>query len=699
MSFKKILLGINMLFLTFYSTQANVIQNVAPDSISTRTLSEVVISASTKETNDLKALPASVSSITAATVEGTKIIDIKDLSLLIPNFFLPDYGSRLSVPVYIRGIGERTTGQSIGMYVDNAPYLDKSVFDFDFLDIRQIDVLRGPQGTLYGRNAMSGIVHVITRSPLEEQYGKVSLTTGNYGLFRTKVSAAELLSDHAGLALSGYYDRNDGYFTNQFSGEKADPLQSAGAKLRFDWQPHRYWTIRLTGNYDKCDQGAFPYGNYSVNEISKPNYDYPGHYQRQTAGSSLNLNFTNSSVIVNSNTAFLYFDDSMKMDTDYTPADVFRLHQQQRESSWTEEITVKSNTGNRYQWLFGAFGFYNTLKTNVTTTLGSAGVKNILQTMFDQLHETTKAPQMTVTDPEVGIPGDFQTPTQGGAIFHQSTYNHLFTKGLSVTAGIRLDYEKTRLDYDTHTPIHLDVKMPYPPFPVVPAVADTVLQGRESTVFTEILPKAALKYTFTNGNYVYATVSNGYKAGGYNIQNFADLAQDALKSKYIANYETVPVKDAVTYQPEYSWNYEIGYKGQLFKNKLSFELAAFYIDVTDIQLTQFVASGQGRILKNAGKAQSLGAELGLTAQFTNDFLMTANYGFTRATFKDYQTEGHDYSGNYIPFAPQNTLSLSALYQKYLRNQWIDRFYLQANYQAAGKIHWTEANNISQDFYG
>ncbi|MDR0866519.1 MAG: TonB-dependent receptor [Candidatus Symbiothrix sp.] len=697
------LLGLANL-LSIYAEEKSAISQ---DTIQSKYLNEVIISSSTKETNSLNTLPGSVSFITPQMIEGQKILNIKDLSTIIPNFFVADYGSKFSVPVYIRGIGERSTGQSIGMYVDNMPYLDKSVFDFEFMDISQIEVLRGPQGTLYGRNAMSGIVNIVTRSPLDSQYGKIALTAGNYGLFRAKAAASELLTKNTGISISGYYDGNNGYFTNQFDDKQADKLKSAGARVRFDWKLNPHWTAQLMANYDISDQGAFPYGKYENGAISKPNYNSPGSYERQVAGSNLNLNYKNDRIIFNSNTAFQYFDDDMKMDVDNTPRDIFRLNQLQNEKSWTEELTIKSNTKNNYQWSFGLFGFYTNLKTDVTTTMGSSGIETILQSSFDKIHENApKAPIMTVKDTEIPIPAALKTPTYGGAIFHQSTYNNLFIEGLSLTAGIRLDYEKAQLKYNTHMDMNLAMKMETRPgtFIELPdSLLSTAIQGDLSTKFTEVLPKIALKYEFDASHYVYATVSNGYKTGGYNIQNFADIMQGEVRKKYDKNYQTAPVDSLVAYKPEYSWNYEIGFKGELVKDFLYAEIAGFFIDVRDIQITDFVESGQGRILKNAGKARSVGFDLGLTALLTDEFRVSANYGFTQATFKDYTIgtgdNKTDYSGNHVPFAPQNTLSVSAVYNKRFTNKWIDRFNIQAQYNAAGKIYWTEANDVAQDFYG
>lgn len=695
-----------ILFLSFLSITSTWADNnkentLQQDTIYSILLDEVLVSESTKETNQLQSLPASVSFVTPRMIEGQNITTVKDLSSIVPNVFIADYGSRLSTPIYIRGIGERSTGQSIGMYVDNMPLMDKSVFDFDFMDVRLIEILRGPQGTLYGRNAMSGIMNVLTRSPLDYQRTKVSLSAGNYELFRAKAGSSMLLTDNLGLSINGYYDHHGGYFKYQSTGEKIDPINSGGGRIRLDWKINSNWKAQLMANYDYSDQGAFPYGNYNQGEIQRPEHNYPGSYIRETVSNGLNLQYKDSRIVFNSSTSFLHFNDDMKMDIDYSERNEFTINQKQNQNTFTEELTIKSNTSNNYQWSFGLFGFYNDSKTDVVTTMGDEGIEKYIESNIPA------NAGVSVIDESIPMPGLFKTPSYGGAIFHQSTYNDLFTKGLSLTAGIRLDYEKTKLDYNTSASMSLQTRAP------MPISIDTLIAGKENTSFTELLPKIGIIYQFDSRNYVYATVSNGYKTGGYNIQNFADIARNALVDKAMGsrnseNGTSQSIDSLVSYKPEYSWNYEIGFKGELIKNTLSMEVAAFYIDVRDMQITDFVDSGQGRILKNAGKAKSMGVDVSLAARINSELSFSANYGFTRATFKDYKTTVEEsdgtrntinYKGNYIPFAPQNTLALGGIYNKLLRNKYIDRFHIQAHYNAAGRIYWTETNDVYQNFYG
>ena len=690
----------NFLFILFFFLINSVIFAQTEEADIDLNLEEIVIVSSSKETNELRTLPGSISIISPRMIEERKIISIVDLSAIIPNFFVPNYGSKMSTPVYIRGIGERSTGQAVGVYVDNMPYLDKSVFNFEFLDVQRIEALRGPQGTLYGRNAMSGIVNVFTYSPLDYERTKATLTAGNYGLFRANASVSRKIGKRTGASFSGYYDGNDGFFENKYDGKRADRLRSGGSRLRLDVRPAGKWTVQLMANYDYSEQGAFPYGDYSDGKIE---YDHPGRYTRNVAGSNVNLEYKNDRIIFTSSTGFQYFDDDMRMDLDYTPESVFTINQIQTEKNWTQEFAVKSNTQNNYRWSFGVFGFNRNLTTDVETTMKEGAISGILQPVFDNIPPMV----FTIINEEIPIPGKFKTPALGGAVFHQSTYNNLFIDGLSLTAGIRLDYEKTELDYSTGMTMNLDVK---PPFgPITKDTVDIKLAGSGYESFTEWLPKVALKYEIDSKRYVYASVAKGYKAGGHNIQMFADIVREIAEEKGKIRQRPRPVigkemPDSilarVLYEPEHSWNYEIGFKGDAVRDVLHVEAAVFYVDVKDVLITQFVQSGQGRLLKNAGRAESVGFDLGLTACLMENLTLSVNYGYAKAVLKDYKTDEADYSGNYIPFAPQNTFSLSAGYNRRLHgNRMIDRFNIQAQYNGAGKIYWTEANDVYQNFYG
>ena len=690
------------------------------DTIKTFNMDEIVVTSSSKETNNLRALPGSVTILTPMQIAERQVTSIKDISSFVPNLYMPDYGAKLTSAIYIRGVGARSSGQSIGLYVDNVPYLDKSAFDFELADIQRIEVLRGPQGTLYGRNAMGGIINVHTLSPLDYQGVKASLSYGNYGQLNTKVSGYAKLGEDFGLSAGIYYDRHDGFFTNAFNDKKIDNEETVGGNLKLHWKLSPKLTASYSASYEHTDQGAFPYGLYNeqTQKITQVNINDESSYTRSMLTNNLSLAYRNENIILTSVTGYQYLDDDMKMDQDFSEKSMFILNQKQNQHAFTEEISVKSNTGCNYQWSFGTYGFYDKLGVKGPVEFKKDGIDSILQRVFDEgLNKALSAQGMPgniiITNESLYIPGNFKTPSYGAALYHQSTYNNLFTDGLSITAGIRLDYEKQKLDYTSEAKMNLAMRMSpmAPPIDVSNRYEPSVIDEHLSQDYWQVLPKVSLKYECTPRTFTYFSIAKGYKAGGYNVQMSADIMQSQMQydmmtafKSMIPNPEKViiepkPVKDVISYKPEMSWNYELGMRSEVVKNLLHAELTFFYMDVRDLQVTKFVESGSGRYLSNAGKAESFGAELSLRARLSYEFTADLNYGFTRATFIDYNNERADFKGNYIPYIPQNTLSLGLQYNKLLNNcRMIDQVFASTQLNGAGKIYWEEENTLSQSFY-
>ena len=690
---------------------------IGNDTIRMYTLGEVVVTSSTKETNDLRLLPGSVSLISPQAVSARQIEALKDISAFVPNLFIPDYGSKMTSAVYIRGIGARSSGQSIGLYVDNVPYLDKSTFDFELNDIQRMEVMRGPQGTLYGRNAMGGIVNIYTLSPLSYEGTKLSLSGGNYGTFKAKGSHYRKLGENIGISLGGYYDRCDGFFVNEYSGTRADKEQSAGGRMKLEWMIRPSLKAQYTLNYDYVNQRAFPYGLYNkeTGEVSPIRTNDPSSYERNMMNNSLYLEWKTDNILLSSTTAYQRLRDNMKMDQDYTEKSIFTLQQKQRQHAWSEEVAIRSTNKRNYRWSFGAYGFYNSLNTDGPVVFKEDGLRDILQSAFDNMTAgNPRAPKLTVYGDDknmIYFPGYFKTPTFGFAAFHQSTYNNLFTEGLSVTAGIRLDYEKAKMDYDSKVDsMKIGVSMMGRPLGTLPV--ETQLKGETEQDFLQVLPKVSLRYQCSPRTFTYLSVAKGYKTGGYNVQMFGDLVQDYAKYELMSKFvpaaaeknKPSDVESVASYKPEHSWNYEMGIRSELVKDRLNAELTLFYMDIENIQLTTFAENGSGRMITNGGKADSYGAEVSLRALIAEGLTGDLNYGFTRATFRDYRSIDKasetevNYKGNFIPYTPRHTVSLGLQYTKLLRGCPIDRFTVSAQCAGAGKIFWTEKNDISQNFY-
>lgn len=754
---KKHLLLAMALFASNYA-MANKTYTIPEDTTKVIDIEEVVVIASPKETSKLRQLPSSVSLISQKDMQANHITSLKSASSIVPNFFMPDYGSRLTSAMYIRGIGSRINTPAVGMYVDNIPYLDKSAFDFNFYDIERIDILRGPQGTLYGRNTMGGLVKVHTRSPFSYQGTDVKLSYGSGNNHRSaSLTHYHRISERFAFSAGGYYEGADGFFTNSFLNKKVDDMQAGGGRIRAIWFASDDWKFDFNVNYDYTDEGGYPYyytGDVGpslgpdLNLIDKIAYNRESTYRRGLLNTGLNIEHQADNFIFNAVTGFQHLNDRMHMDQDFSPSDTYTLEQKQRINSISEEITFKSKPGKAWQWTTGLFGFYQNMDVTSPVTFRKDGIgmlNGMLGSVIPNKIEVSMGgpmmmnilPSLAITDGEMPIDGKFTTPQYNVALFHQSQFKDLFGKeGLSFTVGLRMEYEHMKMDYNSGTSLGYTVGIKgemtqmghvireIEMMPATPLTVESRYQGEISKDYVQLLPKFALQYDFNNNkSNVYASISKGYRSGGYNYQMFSELLQSSLRNdmmrqskdaimakvpqqfvgmvadKFPTPGENPEVKSAVEYKPEYTWNYEIGTHLSLFDGKLQADLAAFYMQTYDQQLSQMAESGLGRITVNAGESESYGVEANLVASLNKNLQLNASYGYTEATFVKYNAgKDEDYSGNYVPFVPRHTMNIGGSYSFYFNNSWAKSLTLGANATGAGKIYWTEANNASQDFY-
>lgn len=714
-------------------------------------IEEVIVVASPKENAKLRQQAASSSLFSQLEMQNHQITSLKNITSIVPNFYMPDYGSRLTSAIYIRGIGSRINTPAVGLYVDNIPYLDKSAFDFNFFDIERIDVLRGPQGTLYGRNTMGGLIKVHTRNPFRYQGTDIKLSAANAnGSYGTSLTHYHRINDRFAFTAGGFYNSSKGFFTNEYLHKKADAQKSGGGRLRAIWLPSENFKIDTSIGYEYSDEGGYAYGAVDKETgITGPiQSDTEGAYRRGVFHAGIQMEYQATPFIISSVTGYQNLDDRMLMDQDFSPASVYVLEQKQQLNAYSEELSLKSHAGRNWQWVTGAFLSYQHLNTQSPVHFQKEGMamldKMINGYLPNQSLEALNM-KMSVQLNSESLPIDtrFGTPTWSMALFHQSTFNHLFVKGLSFTLGLRLDHERMSMRYFSESQLghNFTFSSPRMPIELKDMDAHSMLEGKIKNDYTELLPKFALKYDFNQSNNLYVSVSRGFRSGGYNLQMFSDLTRNDLSNvmmkqikdgcnseldRYatmgmppqvvdmIRGYlENIPVSDeemdikaSTVYKPEYSWNYELGTHLTLWNGKLQADLAAFYMDTRDQQIAKFVNSGLGRIMVNAGRSHSYGAEANLLASITRNLQFNTSYGYTRATFKDYDggkdsdEKAIDYSGNYVPFVPRHTLNLGGSYTFFFhKKNLLKQLLIHADYTGTGETYWTEANNAKQGFYG
>ena len=340
---------------------------------------------------------------------------------------------------------------------------------------------------------------------------------------------------------------------------------------------------------------------------------------------------------------------------------------------------------------------------------------------------------ITLNNTIMPMGGVFHTPTLTVGLFHQSTVEIL--KNLYLTAGIRLDYEHYKMSYDAPSSVDFDFAMPAHGMNVElnDMNVTPTFRGKTSNHNWHVLPKASLKYDFGKTGNIYASVGRGYRSGGYNVQLFSDLLQtemrremmsaiDAGTEAYLTNlFSRIPsmppghvdmimgrmragmpnipepnVAETTYYKPETAWNYELGTHLSFLDGRLKADLAAFWIETRDLQISQMAESGMGRVTINAGKSRSRGIEASLWAAVTDALTVNASYGFTHAMATLQDADGNDLRVR-VPFAPRHTASFATSYTWHTRG-WLQDITLAAIGKGMGRIYWTRENDISQPFY-
>lgn len=708
---------------------------VFTDSSKVFDIDEVVVVSQPKEAFRLRQQSLSSTSVGGFQIQKLGTRDLRELSSYIPNFVMPNYGSRLSCAMYVRGIGSRVNSPAVGIYLDGIPVMSKSAFNLHHYQTSRIDVLRGPQATLYGQNTEGGLVRIYSRNPFEYEGTDLKLSYGSRYYRNVELAHYHRINDHLAFTVAAFNDAQKGFFRNTNTGNRADKYDEAGGKIVLKAKLNRGWNVDLLANYQYVDQNGFPYGKLDLEtgKASLPSTTFDGTYLRHSFISGVTVNHTGADYSFASTTSYQYLKDKMNMDSDYLPADYMSILQEQLQNSLTQEFTLKSNraVGGFWNWTAGGFFSYQWLKTNgpvffnegMTQPIGNAIQKQMYNAMVNAMAQKMIAQGMpekaakaaaakaiekaggVSMNVNMGAPGLYHTPQWNLGFFHESNFN--ITDRLTATLGLRYDLMHTAIHYDASAYMQMNAnvmgkKATY--------VLDSSLDHEVSDDYSQLLPKFGLNLKIDElGSNVYATVSKGYRAGGYNIQMFSDVLQTELnanRNQAMRGDYHIPhteedyqrIDKTIAYKPETSWNYEAGAHLNLFDHMLHFDLSAFYMKVTNQQLSVMAGNyGFGRMMVNAGKSHSCGIEAALRGQlFDGKFDWAMNYGYTRAKFDKYvDGEGEDavdYKGKYVPYVPQHTMAAMADYRL---TDWLT---LGANVNAQGKTYWDNANTYSQKLY-
>ena len=742
-----------LLTVTVLNAQAEVVEELT-DSSRVIDLDEVVIVSQPKEQVRLRLQPLSSNVFGAEQLQQLHVNDLSQLSQYVPSFVMPAYGSRLTSSMYIRGIGSRINNPAVGVYYDNIPLMSKAAFNNHFYMLDRVDILRGPQGSLYGQNTEGGLVRIYSKNPMSYQGTdiRLGLGTGLYG--NVEVAHYHRPSDKLAFSVAGFYSGLKGFINNQNFDQKNDLTDEAGGKLRLIFAPNQRTKIDWTADYQYVNQNGFGYGELNLvdNKVADPATTIMNGYKRNMLTTGMSFSRDMGDLLFTSTSSYQFLQDLMLMDQDYMTPDFLRLEQRQRMNALTQEYVIRSHNRSRWQHTTGLFVSHQCLKTNAPVYFGDAitqpisnAITNAMRgamqgsmypRMYQQMLEqmmaqgmpeavavqraeaaaqaaVQKAIEGVSMSAEMAVPETFKTSSRNFAAFHES--NLLLGDRLKLTLGLRFNVDKVKIEYDALA--YMNMTGGTAERQATYHLTSHVVDSRRKT-YTQLLPKFALTYSLDDhiGN-IYALVSKGYRAGGYNIQMFSDVLQtelnahqqDAMRGDYdvahtAADYDAI--ENTISYKPETSWNYEIGTHLNLFGGSTHFDLALYYMQICNQQLSVMVpGSNYGRVMVNAGKSHSCGIEATLRGRaFANTLDWGLTYAFTNAKFDEYiddmtpkgihtmdRSYIYDYSDNYVPFVPQHTVSA-------MLDWHIGPLTLGANMNGQGKIWWDEANTYSQKFY-
>lgn len=616
-------------------------------------LEEITVTAR-RRAEPLQDTPIAVSALTGDELDAKLVSNISQVASSVPNLTFDVSegigGSQAASQVFIRGIGQTDfqpgTEPGVGIYLDGV-YIARSVGSaFDLLDVERIEVLRGPQGTLFGRNSIGGAIQVISKKPAAVAGGDITITAGSDSRFDVRASVDAPLSNSLLTKASILSRKRDGYVHNLQSGQDLGDDDTKAARFAARWLPSNTLTVDFSVDYTReRDDGAaavgvvyndapptiaFFYNTVGQNGIpgfiavppgrdifgnnlpfpQSPNcpggsptpLTNPNCFNAQyntgnlsstfgnrtesnldLVGAALDLQYQASDRLgVRSIAAYRTVDADFTTDIDRSPLPVGEVETRQSFDQYSEELQLNL----QFNDLVGTVGLYLFHESGFDVSLVRTGAGT--------------------------FNADGAIDNDSIAVFGQLTYS--LTERLKLTGGVRYTNEDKRF-----TPNNVEVTNFFLPpglFTLLPPVLPPgfrLLPSEEVKIsVNEVTTLANVSYKVTDDVLAYLTYSNGYKSGGFNQRNI------------------FPAAAVVSFQPEFVDVYEAGLKSEWFNHRVRFNLAAFFTDYSDVQIN--VQKGFVPTVTNAGAAEIKGLEAELTARPTEDFELSASFGYIDAKY-------------------------------------------------------------------
>jgi iron complex outermembrane recepter protein len=575
-------------------------------------------------------IPESISVITGDDLAKKGIQSIEDVGRQTPNLQL-SMRQDLTTDVVIRGVGAFGDVLGVGFNIDNVPNFTDQTMRLE--DLESVEILKGPQGTLYGGSSIGGLVRYVSKKPGFNWDGEVSQEVGNYSSIN--ISGAQnipIVDGVLAMRVSAYDAKSDGYITNSELGINGSPLTDYGARVALLYKPTDGIDALLTLRHSYIQNGSDEY--IPVPAVKDYTYDaqfyQPTFNIRKTYGAVLEVNDDLNFAKLTSISSFTTSHNRWNADVSQSPAGVpgltyYTLPDNRPTEVSTQELRLTSPSTGNFEWLAGIYG---------------AVIKDVL---------LNRVAQVTVPGPSTpSVLNDFDTTRTDAALFGTASYH---VGPVRFDAGVRL----SRTVYDARVYVE----------------AGGLPDQTNSITSRAALPKFSISYALANGGQIYATVAKGEEPGAVNTVS------------------TAPIP----YRSETALSYEVGIKGESGEHRLDYSLAGFYVTNKNHQyqsnLYNSDLGGVITLVTNIGESRTYGAEGNFNWHATDDLRFGIAGGYLEATWIHASYFGATIDGNTLPNSPRVTSSVSTAYSRPLSSNLRVDANFDVNYTDA--MWWDQPN--------
>ncbi len=606
--------------------------------VSDLAVEEILVTAQ-KRSENMQRTSISMKAFTSDHLRSSVIEDVYDIGLYTPGVIV---NKEIVGKVYIRGIGTEnlTIGgdPGVAVHVDGAYVARTSAANFDLFDVERVEVLRGPQGTLYGRNATGGSINIISNAPSEEFYARVEAQFGNYNRRRFVGTINGALSENIFARASFVKSDRDGFTENLFTNQDLDTEDVTMGRLGLKILASEQVTIDITADFSTDNSSPAPFkqlefsqlfeglnGAFDPEGLRRVSQDSPVLEMQDQYGLTGKITVDMGDLELTSISAYRNIDFFAAFDGDAVDILFQNFADDSQSEQFTQELQLSYDNDGPLSWIFGLYYFNDSGEQEIFIPIPGFG--------FDILHNST-------------------IQTDAYAVFGQATY--AFTDKLSFTAGLRYsDESKDATQFSD--------------FGFIPPIQQDLSQDANA-----LTPRFALEYFQSNDTMLYLSATRGFKSGGFTFNGFQSH-----------------------FDPEFVWAYEGGIKSRFAEGRVVANLSAFYYDYTDLQVSKL--ENNAGVITNAADATIWGGEIELVAKASKNLDINVGLSFLNAEFDTFLTEDPsnpqlgtiDLAGNKLTRSPEFTANVSGKYT----HEIIDwgTATLQIDYQHQSKSFFTPFN--------